>query len=185
MAHLDEHKLNEYLDGMLATAEIQVVETHLETCIACRQSLADLQTLFLALDEVRDVAYTADLSSKVLAELNPTEEKATWLQPLLFVQVVAVFGMLIWLWPTFQSWLGQGESALRLLLAGFEPIRVNVWEQALSWGTAVWQQIQLASPTINLAAGQWAWLIGLALIAWLAGNRLLFTNDQLTMNNEH
>ena len=179
MNHVDEFQLNEYLDGELDEAERQAIAAHLATCADCRQALNELQTLFLALDELAEIELTADLLAPVLTELQAQTQPETipWLRPLLALQLAGVLAMLVWLWPSMQAWLKEGATTVGALFAGVEPIRLILWERMTTWGTAVLQQWQQARPDIDLAAGQWALLLGLALISWLAGNRLILTNE--------
>jgi anti-sigma factor RsiW len=177
MNHLDEFQLNEYLDGMLDPASQSAIEAHLTACNTCQAALDDLQAVFLMLDEVDEVALTTDLSARVLAEWQTQSqpESAAWLRPLLFLQGAGAIGMVVWLWPVIGGWLVGMETAVATTLSTFPPIQFDLWSRLLEWETAVSQQFQLVRPTIDLAAGQWALLIGLALIAWLAGNKFLLT----------
>lgn len=175
MNHLDIYQLNEYLDGQLEKSERQAVETHLAACADCRAELANLQAVFLALDEVDEVVLAADLSARVLADwrTQSTPEPTFWLRPLLALQLAGAIGMLVWLWPVIGAWLMRLETAV----AAFPPIQFDWGQQVIVWGTAVTQQLQSARPAIDLGTSQWALLIGLALITWLVGNKFLLTND--------
>ena len=175
MNHLDEFQLNEYLDGELDEAERQTVDTHLAACAGCQAALAELQSLFLALDEVAEVELAADLSARVLAELRPPA--TTWLRPLLLTQAAAIVGMIIWLWPTLQEWAFMAETAVRLLQTTLTPTLPNLWQPIALWGTAVWRQLQLTRPAIPLANSQWTLLIILSLALWLTGNQLLLKDN--------
>jgi anti-sigma factor RsiW len=186
MNHLNEFQLNEYLDDRLDTAEQAMVEAHLAECAACQEALAELQAVFLALDEVDEIALPIDLSTQVLAEWRQqtAAEPSAWLRPLLVLQFVGAIGMAIWLWPVIGEWLMRLETAVTDTLSTLQPIQINIWQQVVAWGTAVTQQLQIAQPTIDLATSQWALLIGLALIAWLAGNKLILNNESGMMNDE-
>ena len=152
MNHLTEFQLNEYLDGLLDPATQTAVEAHLTACNTCQAALNDLQT-----------------------QTQP--ESAAWLRPLLFLQSAGAIGMVVWLWPVIWGWLTGMETAVTATFSALQPVQLNLWSRVLEWETAVIQQFQLVRPTIDLAAGQWALLIGLALIAWLAGNKFLLTNE--------
>ena len=179
MKHLDEFQLNEYLDGLLDPASQSAVEAHLAACAACQMALDDLQTVFLMLNEVDEVALTTDLSERVLAEwqVQAQPESNVWLRPLLFLQGAGAIGMVIWLWPVIWGWMVRAETAVAATFSALQPIQFDLWSWLLGWETAVLQQFQLVRPTIDLATSQWALLIGLALIAWLAGNKFLLTNE--------
>ena len=175
MNHLDEFELNEYLDGMLDEAARQQAAAHLANCADCRAALADLQAVFFALSAVAEVELATDLSARITAALAP--EPSPWLRPFLLAQIAAGVGMVIWLWPTFRGWLALAETAVRGAISNIQPIQLVLWERVLGWETAVLQQIQLARPAFDLASGQWVLLIGLSLIIWLAGNRLLLSDE--------
>ncbi len=177
MVHLTEFQLNEYLDGALNEAERQAVEAHLAACGGCREALADLQAVFFALDEVAEVELTADLSARVLADLQVQPDASPWLRPLLLIQAAVVSGMAVWLWPTLRDWALSMETAVRLLQTNFTLSLPALWEQIGEWVTAVTQQIQSVRPAIPLANAQWTWLIILALVLWLAGNQLLLNDE--------
>ena len=179
MNHLTEFQLNEYLDGLLDPATQTAVEAHLTACNTCQAALNDLQTVFLMLDEVDEVALTTDLSARVQAEwqTQTQPESTVWLRPLLFLQSAGAIGMVVWLWRVIWGWLTGMETAVTATFSALQPVQLNLWSRVLEWETTVIQQFQLVRPTIDLAAGQWALLIGLALIAWLAGNKFLLTNE--------
>ncbi len=177
MTHLTEFQLNEYLDGELDEAERQSAAAHLAACADCREALADLQAVFFALDEVAEVELTTDLSARLLDDLQPQAAPAPWLRPLLLIQAAAIVGMIIWLWPTLRAWALTVETAVRLLQTHFSLSLPDLWTPVYAWGTATWQQIQLARPAIPLANNQWTLLIILALALWLTGNQLLLKDN--------
>lgn len=175
MNHLTEFQLNAYLDGLLDPANQSAVEAHLAACKTCQAALDDLQAVFLMLGEVDEVTLTTDLSTRVLAEwqIQTQPESTAWLRPLLLLQAAGAIGMVVWLWPVIGIWLAGVETAVTATLSAVQPIQFNLWSRLMNWETA----IQLVPPAIDLAAGQWALLISLALAAWLAGNKFLLTND--------
>ncbi|MFQ5400953.1 MAG: anti-sigma factor family protein [Anaerolineae bacterium] len=177
MIHLDEFQLNEYLDGMLGEADKSAVEAHLAACAECRAVMEELQTLFAMLDEVEEVTLTTDLSARVLADLQPEVAPVQWLRPLLLAQLLGAAGMLTWLWPTVWGWLRQAGTAVRAITLEVALPQIDVWNRLTAWGTAALHQTQLARPALNLVSWQWAILLTLALVIWLAGNRLLFSNE--------
>jgi len=177
MTHLDEFTLNEYLDGMLDAAARAETETRLAACGECRAAQAELQQLFTALAEVKELPLTADLSARVLAEIKPEVAAATWLRPLLLGQLLAAAAMLVWLWPLIGGWLRLAGTAVQTALSHLQPIQFSWGTWLAGWGTAVLSQLQNARPALDLAANQWSLLLLLALALWLAGNRLLFINE--------
>jgi len=173
MTHLDEYRLNAYLDGELDAAAQQAAAAHLAACAGCRAALAELQSVFFTLEAMTEVELTTDLSAPVLEAISPVA--APWLRPFLLAQLTAVIGMVIWLWPTVQGWLAETTVLAR---ASFTLPHVSFWQQALQWGTAVLQQTQHIRPAIPLAANQWTALIVLAFALWLTGNQLLLKDNE-------
>jgi hypothetical protein len=172
----------------LPETERQTVTAHLETCAVCQAELAELQQLFLALEAVPDLPPTTDLSAAIEAEI--THQKAvdseqftvnSW--PLLILEIIAAGVLLFLLWPTVQEWLLPAFSWQAQFTANMAwPTNIS-WPDVGGWITAVSRQIQPAS-FIELPAAQWAALIGAALIIWLAGSRLLFTNNPFPTNGD-
>ncbi len=181
MTHLDEFTLNEYLDGMLDAAAQAEAQAHLAVCGDCRAALAELQQLFTALAKVKELPLTADLSAQVLTEIAAEAEPETsagWLRPLLLGQLLAAAAMLVWLWPVIGGWLQLAGTAVQTAVSQLQPIQFSLGTWLAGWGTAVLSQLQNARPALDLAANQWSLLLLLALALWLAGNRLLFINEQ-------
>ena len=48
MQHLDEGTIHAWLDGALAPNEAHAAEAHVQTCVACAQSLAEARGLVAA-----------------------------------------------------------------------------------------------------------------------------------------
>ena len=188
MDHINEFTLNEYLDDALPEAERQTVAAHLSTCAACQAELAELQQLFLALDAVPDLPLATDLSTAVEAKIVHKEavdsEQFTvnsW--PLLILELVAAGVLLFLLWPTVREWLLPGLSWQAQLTANVTWPAPIFWPDLGGWVTAVSHQLQTTS-FIELPAAQWGLLIGAALIVWLAGSQLLFTNNPFPTNGD-
>lgn len=70
MTHLNNTALNEYLDFVLEPARRAEVELHLATCPACAARLAELSTLFAALESLPDAPLERDLSSAVMDSIR-------------------------------------------------------------------------------------------------------------------
>ena len=189
MNHVDEFTLNEYLDEALPDRERKEVEAHLAVCAACQAELAELQQLFLTLTAVSEAPFTVDMSAAVKTQIE--QEKTVGSEQfsvnsglLLLFELVAAGVLLFLLWPTVQEWLRlsrrwQAQFALNVTLP--EPVS---WAEMMERITAVsTESVQLffnpiqSTSIIDLATMQWAILLGVALIIWVAGNRLLFTND--------
>lgn len=177
MIHLDDALLNEYLDGVLNARQQQEVASHLAACGECRAALADLQQLFTALAEVKELPLAADLSARVLADIAPEPESSPWLRPLLIAQMATAVLMLGFLWPTIQNWLGVMGTAVSTAIAALPPVEIAIGERLAAWQTTLLAQLRFPNLPLDLAAAQWGILVALAFAAWLAGNRLLFVNE--------
>ncbi len=63
-------RLSDYLDGELAEPEREALETHLDTCAACRDTLADLRRIVVRARSLDDRPPTRDLWSGVAARIG-------------------------------------------------------------------------------------------------------------------
>ena len=170
MIHLDEFVLNEYADGVLTEAETQAVERHIADCPDCQTRLAELQNLFAALEMVEEVSLTADLSQKVLADIQPRSSR--WSRWVIGAQAVMALILSISLWPTVEAWLVTAPVLAEQTANWWGQIAQS-WADIMAWGTTIWQPSETTTYSLNLPAEQWLWLIGLALLLWLVGNILL------------
>ncbi|MFZ1401421.1 MAG: hypothetical protein WAS33_31235, partial [Candidatus Promineifilaceae bacterium] len=75
------------------------------------------------------------------------------------------------------GWWGTSQAIATDWLATAQLAMLNGLDAFWAGVTAVWPQPNLPNLAFDLPAAQWALLFGLALVVWLAGNRLLFTND--------
>ena len=80
-------------------------------------------------------------------------------------------------WSSLQVWLGSSRAITTDWLATVQLSFLDWLNEFWAGVTAVWQQPNLPTITFDLPAAQWALLFGLALVVWLAGNRLMFTSD--------
>ena len=67
--HIDEEKLNGYLDGLLAPDESFQLEVHLEQCLQCSERLAELRFVFEALKAYPETEPERDLQPDILKAL--------------------------------------------------------------------------------------------------------------------
>ena len=181
MQEFNEGLLHEYLDGTLDDDTRQAVEAHLASSPVAQAQLAELEALFSNLDALPDLPLTADLLVGVMAQIAQETAVSTalprWLWGVLLGQVVITLLLLGDMWRLLLDWLGNGRQlAAEWILSAQLPTLTLLNEFWLEV-TAVWQQPNLPNLAIDLPLGQWALLFGLALVVWLAGNRLLFTVD--------
>ena len=185
MTHIDEFTLNEYVDNALSDKQRADVETHLQQCADCQAELAALEQLFLTLENSVDVPLTVDVAAAVAAQIE--QEKAVGSERwsvnsglLLVLESVAAGILLFLLWPTVQEWLMLARSWQDQFAADFAALKLVSWVEITAVFATPLQAIshQLQSTSFSeLATLQWGMLLGIALIIWLVGNRLLFTND--------
>ncbi|MCP5099742.1 MAG: hypothetical protein GY943_29665 [Chloroflexi bacterium] len=178
MNEQQEQLLNEYLDGTLNEAEQQAAETLLATSAEARAFFAELQQMFIALDELDELPLMTDLSAQVMTQI--VAEPATserWIRWILLAQIAVASLVIMQLWPTLQGWLLRSQDVIATQLNTFTWPELTIWQEIVAWVTAVLNQLTNATPTLNLASGQWSLLIILAFVAWLASNRFLVSNQ--------
>ena len=181
MKDFNDDLLQEYLDGTLDDETRQRVEAHLASSPEARAQLAELEMLFSSLEALPELALSTDLSAAVVTKIGQETAVARplprWLWGLLLGQVVGALLLLSSVWSSLLDGLGTSQAIATDWLA---TVRLSflTWMSEFWVGiTAVWQQPNLPNLTFDLPAAQWALLFGLALVVWLAGNRLMFVHD--------
>ena len=172
MTHITEYTLNEYLDDELDAAERTAVESHLAQCANCRETLDDLRLLFTSLEMVRDQPLAVDLGSRVVSQLTPEPGWKWWSVGLVILQAIVAAVMFYFLWPSLRSLLLLGNQAAQAAWLAYQPEPIHFGERLTIWGTAV---IAQGPPSFTPVMGQWLIILGLALLLWLVGNKLLLT----------
>lgn len=194
MTHLDEFTLQEYADDALDAEQQQRVSTHLTICAECRAEVASFQQLNAVFAALADEPLTVDLSSRVLDQLQaeqtqPKDVWQRWGNPILLAQLILFVVMVVILWPTIESTLQTANQLLFSNLSGWQMPQLLVWGELVEWITAVYSRAQSLQPTFNLPPTQLYAVFVLALILWLIGNRLIFsetTSDQRDLDkNKH
>lgn len=186
MEHLDEALLHEYLDGLLDQPSRLDVEAHLLGCSACSDELAALQTLFDQLAGVTDLTLTTDVAEVVVSKLEASrlevsrkrpgiEHSPVWTRLALSFQLGMALVMVVGLWPTIRARLPAISWNFEHAIEGLRLSFPLEWEEVASGTASLASEFFLSWPSLDLASGQWILLLGLSLLAWLWGNRLLFT----------
>src|SRR5512147_1755259 len=67
--------LSAYLDGELKGAELEAFRKHLAGCADCRRELAEQETLWALLGEVRADAPSPDLTGRIMRQVAPESRK--------------------------------------------------------------------------------------------------------------
>lgn len=173
---LSDDLLNEYLDGELGEAERQAVAAAIARSPTAQARLVELETLFAAFADMQDVSLAKDLTPGVLTAVAAMPAPAPpWLRLLPLIQVVIAALLVIVFWPVLPNWWDYGRALLPTTLPSLALPDVNAMMR--EWGTAV-ANLPLPAIQLNLALYQWAILVGLALIIWLLGARLLFSEHR-------
>ncbi len=181
MNEREEFLIQEYADGELDDAQRADAEALLAASAEARAFLAELQSLDMQFAAIADVPLTRDLSVQIERQVaqESMSDIATslWGRWLLLLQIL-VAAVLLWqLWPRLNSWLGNGRIAFNALITDIEFPTVAFAELIDGWETAVFEQTDQFIPVINLPPQQWALIILVISVLWLAGNRLLFSNN--------
>ena len=181
MDKFNEDLLHEYLDGALDEDTRQAVEAHLASSPEAQAQLAELQALFSSLDALPELPLRQDLSARVVAEIGRetavSKPLPRWLWGLLLGQVLVALLFLGNVWTVLLDWLGTGQAIATDWFASAQLALLNWVSEFWAGVTGVWHQPNLPTLSIDLPTAQWALLFGLALVIWLAGNRLMFTSD--------
>ncbi|MFZ1401315.1 MAG: zf-HC2 domain-containing protein [Candidatus Promineifilaceae bacterium] len=181
MKEFNDDLLQEYLDGTLDDATRQAVEGHLARSPQARAQLAELETLFANLEALPELPLGTDLSVAVVAEIGRgtavSKPLPRWLWGLLLGQVAVAVVLLGNVWSSLVGWWGTSQAIATDWLATAQLAMLNGLDAFWAGVTAVWPQPNLPNLAFDLPAAQWALLFGLALVVWLAGNRLLFVHD--------
>jgi len=168
-----------YLDGELDSQEQARVAAHLAACPACRDEMASLQALFVALDDLA-AGPALDLVPSVLSRVHPHRRPAlAWLVPA--AQGIAALAL-----------LGAGVAQLSqhwdTLTTGLAPADgwnwisdqlVGLWTALSTWPQATWDWICRWIPRLTIPGGGTIPLLQLVILAtalgalWVAGNALL------------
>jgi anti-sigma factor RsiW len=186
MNELDDALLNEYLDGTLDAETEQVVAAQLAQIPEVQARLAELQALFATFAELEEEPLPTDLAAPILAAIRSENSLAAaerrgasaWWLPLLPLGQLLVAGLLVvFFWASLRELWDNGRTNFSLVLPAVQLPQLQVAEVLAGWLTAVTQSAAAFSPQIDLATNQWLLLVGAALLVWLLGNRLLFSNQ--------
>lgn len=181
MTHITNIQLNEYLDGQLDGDQQQVVEAHLAVCGTCRAELADLQALFAELAALPEVAFDGNVAEEVVSELNQQEAFGSWPVWLLAIQAAVGMGLMALLWPSIQWLLRFVSETTETAVITLQPQPRLLWQDMIADAAATVEQLQMGWQ-LDIPFEQWAWVVLLALVIWIVGNRLLLVD--LPQNNQ-
>ena len=177
MTHIDEFTLQEYAEDALDDEQRQAVAAHLATCATCQQQVTEMHQLFAAFTALPDEPMTADLAEQVVMALPSDATKQRWGNLILMVQLLLLVVMMAVLWPMLQTAVQTMAQLLTSTLNIWQTPQLPNGRALLEQASTAIAQIQRWSPAFNLTTAQWTALFTTTLIVWLAGNRLIFTEQ--------
>ena len=172
--HLTDEQLNEYLDN--ASTERALIETHLDSCDECAARLSTLQTLFVDLDSLPEVALSTNLAARFKPRPSLAPQLPRWLTLTVSLQAAAALVALIVAIPFFSVMIPQIETpSFTTWLFGIQSIWAS-WLDALSnYQLPITQFPNLTTYPVELST----LFIALAIVSifWIFGNGLLLRNQ--------
>ena len=166
MNHLDNTTFNLYLDDALDAKTRAHADAHLAACETCQRELAELRALVSTFEMWRDEPIPRDVSRVVVARLAERPLPANvsrWGALVLGAQIIFATLLFVWALPLVLRVL-SGVSFGALPTLSLSP---------LTNFAALFNDFALPFPQLGL----WVWglvVLG-AGIAWLIGNRLIFS----------
>jgi anti-sigma factor RsiW len=146
--HLTDAQAQRHLDGVLAPAEANEVETHLDGCAACQRLVESYLALSAALDDLAVPELPADFTANVIERIEVRERTVARERGFAFgILAAVVCGALVafvaagagsWA-PAVSSWAdGLGETARALRISsGFLPTVVGALRLQMLLAVAV------------------------------------------------
>ena len=172
--HLTDEQLNEYLDN--ASTERALIETHLDSCDECAARLSTLQTLFVDLDSLPEVALSTNLAARFRPRPSLAPQLPHWLTLTATLQAAAALVALIVAIPFFSVMIPQIETpSFTTWLFEIQSLWTS-WLDALSnYQLPITQFPNLTTYPVELST----LFIALAIVSifWIFGNGLLLRNQ--------
>lgn len=160
MIHLDDERLDAYLDGTLTDEQVTATEAHLAVCAACRRELAALRELVATFPAVPTAPLTVDLTPRVLRRVGPeAQRRRRWLVAGLLLAQATLTALLV-------SWL------ILPRIGGPLPIPAWLGLDGATQGVRAWLTPGLPPATL-LAPAHWGLLVAGIALLWLCANRLI------------
>ncbi len=185
--HLSEETLHLYLDGELAPAEHEYVETHLSSCDECESRLESLRGLFETISAVPDRVLSQDLTPAVLAAIQPAAFPWTAGRWLAGLQIGVALILFFYSWPRllarlalipWDTWSAELAASSTSIASQITLIQASLLEVAQSILNQ-WTGLLEAGAGLNApGASIWPWAAALGLL-WLAINGLLLRPSRL------
>lgn len=118
--------IHEYLDGDLDELSNQHLQTHLQGCPACRQTLQGLQKAIVYVQSASHVHVSADFTARVLAQLpspSKTNQFTNWLKVHPFLTAAAVF-LILMTGSMTASWF-ETDDTLQVSSASMDKLKID------------------------------------------------------------
>jgi anti-sigma factor RsiW len=147
--HLDEARLNEYLDGRIEGPAAQAIRQHLRSCGTCRNRLAEIRHLTRALQSLPEAALSRDLSGPVLAHLQAGPARR-WLSWLTLLEALGATGLATFFWP-------RVAEVLTPVFSGPSLAAITGWLQSgRAWLAGFQSQLDFAVADLASVVDSWA-----------------------------
>lgn len=173
--HLTNEQLNEYLDN--ASTERAFIESHLDSCDECAARLSTLQTLFMDLDSLPEVAFTTDLAARFRPRPSLPAQLPRWLTLTASLQAAAALVALIVAIPFFSIMLPKVEMpSFTTWLFEIQSIWTSWLDTLSNYQLPISQFPNLPTYPVELST----LFIALAIVSifWIFGNGLLLRNNR-------
>jgi len=173
--HLTNEQLNEYLDN--ASTERAFIESHLDSCDECAARLSTLQTLFIDLDSLPEVAFTTDLAARFRPRPSLPAQLPRWLTLTVSLQAAAALVALIVAIPFFSIMLPKVEMpSFTTWLFEIQSLWTSWLDTLSTFRLPNYQFTNLPIYPVELST----LFIALAIVSifWIFGNGLLLRNNR-------
>ena len=191
--HINNDQLQAYLDGVLESASVELVQTHLEDCPICREELSRLEIVSSRLDTMPEIDLQRDLSQLVIEQLKEEQALSPAVTWILVVEALATGGVIGVLIPALQAagWLPRLLEVKLALQAGLNIFLAQLASNWLVWWAGLKLQISQAMtslfPLNTLSMGTFSpWiLIGLTGALIILINAFLLSRQPLSDQNHN
>ncbi|GED61435.1 zf-HC2 domain-containing protein [Brevibacillus formosus] len=118
--------IHEYLDGDTDELANLQLQTHIESCVSCRQHMHELQRAIAFVQSASHIHVSSDFTARVLAQL-PAPTKANllsgWLRNHPFLTAAAVF-LFLMTGSVLNSWFDQDDT-LQVSSANLDKLKID------------------------------------------------------------
>lgn len=178
--HIQEMQYHQYLDNDLDLVERGVIEKHIVECQKCRQELAALQHLFVAIESVPDTNLQIDLSQNILDAIGKPASLSWRLKLAIAFQLAVASALTVIAWPSLSPSIAYFEFPT--INTDIFPLLMDMSTQFSKFVTAMSHSFaglldDMATSSSQLLLGDASvFILPLAISAtllWLVGNGIL------------